>query len=93
MLALDRGYISIYILNIIADTMMGVVAGSNDDHGDDAIDDHDKIDMIVMAIYICLHTYIRNGSRIFQRGVTIHCLITKICELGACFLYFFYVLA
>ena len=26
-------------------------------------------------------------------GVTIRCLITKICELGACFLYFSYVLA
>ena len=26
-------------------------------------------------------------------GVTIHCLITKNCELGACFLYFSYVLA
>ena len=26
-------------------------------------------------------------------GATIHCLITKICELGACFLYFSYVLA
>ena len=25
--------------------------------------------------------------------MTIHCLITKICELGACFLYFSYVLA
>ena len=45
----------------------------------------------------------RGGSRIFQRGltcvkggggkVTIHCLNNKICELGACFLYFSYVLA
>ena len=25
--------------------------------------------------------------------MTIHCLITKICELGACLLYFSYVLA
>ena len=24
---------------------------------------------------------------------TLHCLITKICELGACFLYFSYMLA
>ena len=45
---------------------------------------------------------ISGGSRIFQRGgggdfckrgMTIHCLITKICELGACFLYFSYMLA
>ena len=45
----------------------------------------------------------RGGSRIFQRwvtfvkggggGVTIHCLINKICELEACFLNFSYVLA
>ena len=34
------------------------------------------------------------GSDFFKgRGVTIHCLITKICELGAGFLYFPYVLA
>ena len=26
-------------------------------------------------------------------GVTIHCLINKICELGVCFVYFSYVLA
>ena len=29
----------------------------------------------------------------FVKGGTINCLITKICELGACFLYFSYVLA
>ena len=35
----------------------------------------------------------RGGGDFCKRGVTIHCLITKICELGACFLYFSYMLA
>ena len=34
-----------------------------------------------------------NEGDFCKKGVTIHCLITKICELGACFLYFSYVLA
>ena len=29
----------------------------------------------------------------FSKGVTNHCLLTKMCKLGACFLYFSYVLA
>ena len=33
------------------------------------------------------------GGDFCKRGVIIHCLITKICELGACFLYFSYMLA
>ena len=44
----------------------------------------------------------RSATSNFQRGgdlckggegVTIHCLITKICELGACVLHLSYVLA
>ena len=33
------------------------------------------------------------GGDFCKGGVTINCPITKICELKACFLYFFYVLA
>ena len=31
------------------------------------------------------------GGDFCKRGAIIHCLITKICELGACFLYFSYI--
>ena len=49
--------------------------------------------MIWRAVYEYMYrgvTFVKRGG---GGGVTIHCLIIKICEMGACFLYFSYVLA
>ena len=48
--------------------------------------------ILSVAIYHFMNFSKRGGD--FSKGrVTIHCLVTKISELGACFIYFSYVLA
>ena len=37
--------------------------------------------------------FFKGGLTFVKGGVTIHCLIIKVCELGVCFLYFSCVLA